>query len=96
MINRRKFLTLLGAGFFVTFFSGCGETSKVTEGKIFSMEDIILNSGYKMPRLGLGTWTLDDSQAEICTLHALKSGYRLIALLRQRKRRRSGRQSRYK
>jgi len=78
MLNRRKFLTLLGAGFFVTFFTGCGETSKVTGEKIFAMEDFKLNSGYKMPRLGLGTWTLDDSQAEICTLHALKTGYRLI------------------
>lgn len=78
MLNRRKFLTLLGAGFFVTFFTGCGETSKVTGEKIFAMKDFKLNSGYKMPRLGLGTWTLDDSQAEICTLHALKTGYRLI------------------
>ena len=84
MINRRKFLTLIGAGFFVTFFSGCGETSKVAVEntvageKNFFMEDFKLNSGYKMPRLGLGTWTLNDSQAENCVLHALKTGYRLI------------------
>lgn len=83
MINRRKFLTLIGTGIFVSMFSGCGETSKVvaenvTGDKNFFMEDFKLNSGYKMPRLGLGTWTLDDKQAEICVLHALKTGYRLI------------------
>lgn len=88
MISRRNFLTLLGAGIFVSMFNGCGESSKVaTEnvenpvavgGQNFFMEDIILNSGYKMPRLGLGTWTLDDKQAENCVLHALKTGYRLI------------------
>lgn len=42
------------------------------------MTDITLNSGYKMPRLGLGTWTLNDEQAEICVLNALKTGFRLI------------------
>lgn len=88
MISRRNFLTLLGAGIFVSMFNGCGESSKVaTEnventaavgGQNFFMEDIILNSGYKIPRLGLGTWTLDDKQAENCVLHALKTGYRLI------------------
>ena len=88
MISRRNFLTLIGAGIFVSMFNGCGESSKVTtenvenpvavEGQNFFMEDIILNSGYKMPRLGLGTWTLDDKQAENCVLHALKTGYRLI------------------
>ena len=90
MINRRKFLTLIGTGIFVSMFSGCGESSKIdktaevvtenfSEGvQNFPMEDIILNSGYKMPRLGLGTWTLNDSQAENCVLHALRTGFRLI------------------
>ena len=83
MINRRNFLTLIGTGIFVSMFSGCGETSKVvaenvTGDKNFFMEDFKLNSGYKMPRLGLGTWTLDDKQAEICVLKAIKTGYRLI------------------
>ena len=84
-MNRRKFLSLLGAGFFVTFFSGCGESSEkisaveknINRGDFF-VEDITLNSGYKMPVLGLGTWTLDNSQAEDCVYHALKIGYRLI------------------
>ena len=87
-MNRRKFLSLLGAGFFLSFFSGCGETSEkksvveVAENKIergnFFMEDVKLNSGYKMPVLGLGTWTLSNEQAEKCVYHAIKTGYRLI------------------
>lgn len=76
MLNRREFLTVLGAGIFLAF-SGCGETSKLAE-ENFSMDDIILNSGYKMPRLGLGTWTLDDQQAQICVVKAVEAGYRLI------------------
>lgn len=91
-MNRRKFLSLLGAGFFISFFSGCGETSEKNstekietknknENKIqgdFFVENIKLNSGYEMPVLGLGTWTLDDNQAEKSVYHALKTGYRLI------------------
>ena len=87
-MNRRKFLSILGAGFFVTFFAGCGEGSekilqeKNVENKIvrgdFFVEDVKLNSGYKMPVLGLGTWTLNDKQAEDAVFHALKVGYRLI------------------
>ena len=90
-MNRRKFLSLLGAGFFVTFFSGCGETSnknsvaqneveienKIVRGDFF-VDDVKLNSGYLMPVLGFGTWTLNDNQAENCVYHALKVGYRLI------------------
>ena len=77
MINRRKFLMLLGAGTF-SIFTGCGESSKFAGEKNFAMEDFKLNSGYKMPRLGFGTWTLNDEQAENCVLHALKTGFRLI------------------
>jgi len=88
-MNRRKFLSILSAGFFVTCFAGCGEGSekilsqenkvenKIVRGDFF-VEDIILNSGYKMPVLGLGTWTLNDKQAEDAVFHALKVGYRLI------------------
>lgn len=39
---------------------------------------IKLNSGYEMPVLGLGTWTLDDEEAENCTYEAIKDGYRLF------------------
>lgn len=37
-----------------------------------------LNSGYEMPTLGLGTWTLTGQICENAVYAALKSGYRLI------------------
>ena len=37
-----------------------------------------LNSGYEMPTLGLGTWTLTGQICEDAVYAALKSGYRLI------------------
>lgn len=37
-----------------------------------------LNSGYSMPVIGLGTWTLSDDQAEASVYAALKTGMRLI------------------
>ena len=37
-----------------------------------------LNSGYSMPTLGLGTWTLTDKVCEDAVYAAIKSGYRLI------------------
>lgn len=39
---------------------------------------VILNSGYKMPVLGLGTWTQNDTTAEQSVYEAIKCGYRLI------------------
>lgn len=39
---------------------------------------IKLNSGYEMPVLGLGTWTLTGKTCEVAVYEALKSGYRLI------------------
>lgn len=82
-MNRRKFLSLIGAGFFLSFFAGCGETSeknsavKTARGDFF-VENVKLNSGYSMPVLGLGTWTLSNEQAESAVYHAIKIGYRLI------------------
>ena len=40
--------------------------------------DVLLNSGYPMPVIGLGTWTLNDEEAENSVYHALKCGMRLI------------------
>ncbi len=37
-----------------------------------------LNSGYEMPTLGLGTWTLTGETCENAVYAALKTGYRLI------------------
>jgi diketogulonate reductase-like aldo/keto reductase len=39
---------------------------------------IKLNSGFEMPVLGLGTWTLTGETCENAVYEALKSGYRLI------------------
>ena len=44
----------------------------------FDSKTVKLNSGYKMPILGLGTWTLSNEEAENSVYHALKDGYRLI------------------
>ena len=40
--------------------------------------DVMLNSGYTMPVIGLGTWTLSNDQAEASVYAALKTGMRLI------------------
>ena len=44
----------------------------------FSAEKVLLNSGWEMPIIGTGTWTLSDEEAENSTYYALKSGMRLI------------------
>ena len=41
-------------------------------------DTIQLNSGFEMPTLGLGTWTLTGATCENAVYAALKSGYRLI------------------
>lgn len=41
-------------------------------------QTVKLNSGYEMPVLGLGTWTLTGATCENAVYAALKSGYRLI------------------
>lgn len=44
----------------------------------FSKKTVMLNSGYEMPVLGLGMFSLSDSEAENSTYWALKAGFRLI------------------
>ena len=44
----------------------------------FERTTVMLNSGYEMPIIGLGTWTLNDDAAENSVYHAFKSGMRLI------------------
>lgn len=39
---------------------------------------VLLNSGYKMPLNGIGTWAISDKQAEKSVYLALKAGARLI------------------
>lgn len=54
------------------------EENKMSDNQTYFIEDITLNSGYKMPMLGIGTYLLSDSQAENSVYWALKDGYRLI------------------
>lgn len=59
------------------------ETKKAADSKGYPMFDfskktVTLNSGYEMPVLGLGMFSLSDSQAENSTYWALKAGFRLI------------------
>ena len=49
-----------------------------TEPADYPIPDVTLNSGYAMPVIGLGTWTLSDEQAEASVYAALKTGMRLI------------------
>ena len=44
----------------------------------FNKKTVTLNSGYEMPVLGLGMFSLSDSEAENSTYWALKAGFRLI------------------
>ncbi len=44
----------------------------------FESKTVLLNSGYEMPIIGLGTWTQDDETTEESVYSALKDGYRLI------------------
>ena len=44
----------------------------------YFVEDVTLNSGYKMPVLGIGTFTLSNEEAENSVYWALRDGYRLI------------------
>ena len=74
MLN--KIFSLAICMMIVIFFSSCGAQKEVKQE--MTSDFVILNSGYDMPRLGLGTWTLNDSSAEECVYHALKVGYRLI------------------
>ncbi|KAK3056374.1 H/ACA snoRNP pseudouridylase subunit [Extremus antarcticus] len=41
-------------------------------------QDFTLNTGHKIPALGLGTWQSEAGQVKTAVAHALKSGYRHI------------------
>ena len=61
-----------------TVSSTATETTTSPDKESYPINDIQLNSGYTMPALGLGTWTLTNDEAENSVYHALKDGYRLI------------------
>ena len=83
----KKFFTAIICAAVVNIFGACGAEKAIEENspkeapqvnENYFIDDVTLNSGCKMPRLGFGTWTLDDDEAETCVYHALKVGYRLI------------------
>ncbi len=41
-------------------------------------ETFMLNNGVKIPKLGLGTWFIEDDKAADAVREAVKLGYRLI------------------
>lgn len=41
-------------------------------------ETLTLSNGVKIPKLGLGTWFVDDDKATDAVCEAVKCGYRLI------------------
>ncbi len=85
--NRTRTFTLALALLLLLSGFGSGNASvtfslnkePVTVGRFdFEKRTVLLNSGYEMPVIGLGTWTLDNDQAENSVYHALKCGVRLI------------------
>ena len=71
---------------FLITMTGCGGSSatfpvaETPEATRFNLEHgtVVLNSGYTMPILGIGTYRLSSEQAENSVYWALKAGFRLI------------------
>ena len=76
----KKFFTVIICAAFMNLFGACTAQKEVPQmtSESFFAESVALNSGYNMPIIGLGTWTLNDDEAEDCVYFALKVGYRLI------------------
>ena len=58
--------------------AGCSSGSSKNASAVHEVPYVTLNSGYKMPMLGLGTWTQDNATAEESVYTAIREGYRLI------------------
>ena len=58
--------------------AGCSGGSSESVANDSDVPYVTLNSGYKMPMLGLGTWTQDNDTAEDSVYTAIREGYRLI------------------
>ena len=81
-MNRRQFLQT-GAGFAASaMFLGPGGARSFAAPDAGTQENSIplvtLNNGLQMPRLGLGTMTLNGHVGERCVADAISLGYRLI------------------
>ena len=88
-----RFTWLIMNMLFFCFCAGCaansneGSISSLAEGQKKTevmtaqkgiTEAVRLNSGYSMPMLGLGTWTLRGDTCTDAVYAAIKCGYRLI------------------
>ena len=69
---------ILGSGNVTARFTLTAPENKKPGEFDLETKTVLLNSGYEMPVIGLGTWTLTDEQAENSVYHALKTGMRLI------------------
>lgn len=69
-----------GAGDMPESDSGTQGSSDTGKEQKFDLENgtVLLNSGYEMPILGIGTFRLSGSEAENSVYWALRDGYRLI------------------
>ena len=77
--HRRNRYRLFALALALLLFPGCGSAQEAETGVFdFPSRTVLLNSGYRMPVIGLGTWTLSDDEAGNSVYHALKSGMRLI------------------
>ena len=76
-MSQAELKDILGSGNVTVTFSLSEETGETGQFN-FEKQTVLLNSGYEMPIIGLGTWTLSDDEAENSVYHALKSGMRLI------------------
>ena len=76
-ISRKKLNEILGTGNATVTFS-LNEAGTEAGEFDFSSRAVLLNSGYTMPIIGLGTWTLTNDEAGNSVYHALKTGMRLI------------------
>ena len=72
---------LIAAVLMITLLAVTGASAETDERVgVFDLKKgtVMLNSGYEMPILGIGTYTLSDEQAENSVYWALRDGYRLI------------------
>lgn len=81
MIKHLKIILILFT--LLTLITSCTSKQEKVENNTKTTHEeidmyVTLNSGYKMPILGIGTWTLDNDEAQNSVYWALKYGYRLI------------------
>lgn len=82
-----KVLSVVAAMLFCLSSASCGNDVEDRDVSVDNGDDAVvpaaaptvkLNSGYEMPVLGLGTWTLGDRGSEEATYEAIRCGYRLF------------------